>query len=135
MNQGRLLISLAILAIIFFINIPPSETELAALLGKPAILVASSTQLNLSPYNISVTEETNITDASGKVIGSIKKEFNKTIVPELPKEEEKSTQDSIIGIGSAIWPSNPVGGLMFLAVVLYLVVWPILKWLKGFIFT
>ncbi len=134
MNQGRILISLMLLAILFYINIPPSEEELADFLGKPTTSsTTSSTPLNLSPYNVSIVEEINITDISGKVIGSVTKEYNKTITPEQPSEEPKSVQGSIMNIGAAIWPSNQIGGLIFLAVVLYMVVWPILKYLKGFV--
>lgn len=136
MKQSQILLSLALLSILFYINIPPSPEDLSTLLGEQQLSSSSniSPPQNLSPYNISVIEETNITDASGKVIGSVTKEFNKTIIPELP-QEEKTTTSSIIGIGKNIWPSNPMGGLIFLAVIGYLVVWPILKWLKSFIFT
>ena len=130
MNQGRLLISLMLLAILFYINIPPSEEELSAFLGTS--LTSSTAPINTSPYNISVVEETNITDTSGKVIGSVTKEYNKTITPEQP-EAEQPKQVSLMNVGASIWPSNPVGGLIFLAVVLYLVGLPILKWIKEMI--
>ena len=135
MKQGQILVSLVLLAILFYINIPLSEEELSKLSidQKQSVDNTLSSQ-NLSPYNISVLEETNITDATGKVIGSITQEYNKTITPELP-EEEKSFQGGLMGIGASIWPSNKIGGLIFLAVVLYVIVWPILRWIKDFIFT
>ena len=130
MNNGRLLLILVLLSILFFVNIPLSNIEKikTKLTGNDV----NQTSLNLTPF-VQLTNRTTIfVDDSGKEIGSVTQQYNETIIPEVPKQTT-DIKTTISKLGEKLYPSNPLIGWVIIGLVAYFIILPLLKWLKELI--
>lgn len=122
-STSQIMLFLALLLLLFYINIPPDNLS--------AFLSPQKTNTTvLAPYNITVNQTTIFKTPEGVELGSVTKQEIKTITPEQP---QASFTSSITNLGAQVWPSQPTGGWVIIIIVAYFLLWPLLKFIKELI--
>lgn len=130
-SQNRWFVILILLAVLFFVNIPPNIEQLTEKLMQKTES-QNTTPINLSSYNQTINKTVIFINEQGQEIGRITQQYNETIIPEAPKQTT-DIKTTVSNLGGRIWPSNPTVGFIILLLVAYFVVWPILKYIKELI--